>query len=588
MKRFKIFCLITIMLVFYSKAIRAENLNFLKNIEFVKHTLVFEFVKVPSYEIWMKNNTLYLFFPASALNDTEIIKAIPKKFFKNWSFSSGNFSLSFKFVLPENFNFKAERFETSLLIEFFNSSQKISSKFIKVYSKNATNRFIFLQPVIPLLKNRKYKGRLISVDFQEADIHSVLRILAQIGGFNLVVSDKVQGKITMKLDKVPWDEVLDLILINNNLGMVKIGNIIRIAPLEELKKQISEYQNFLTSMKKIEETVPVKLKIIKLKYIKGDQILDSVKTLLGKEGTVTYDKGSNTFFIKARPEVLKEIEELIKNEDRPKKQILIEARIVEIQENYLQQLGVKWGGAFWKAGGHTIIGVSPNPSGTVPDYSRISSATGGWEASGDVSVSIPPTSIVDLGVAGSSLGLLLGNIDKSSVLLDMVLSGLEQKGVARIFSSPKILTLDNQPAEITQGDKIPYPKLTSEGTVTTDFVQAGLKLKVIPHVSGDNRIIMEIDIEKSTPDWAHAVNQVPAISTKSAKTTVIVKNGETIVIGGIRANNISKNKEQVPLLAKIPLLGELFKRKERSNSRSELLIFITPKIVNMEIPGVDY
>ena len=496
--------------------------------------------------------------------------------------------------LAKPFNFKASIFETSLIVEFLYSSSKVP-KHIKIVGKKVEKSYSYPPYQVPQLSQgniqipftKKYKGQPISVDFQNADIHAVLRMLAEIGGFNLIVSDKVKGTVTLKLNNVPWDEVLDLVLANNGLGMVKVGNVVRIAPISQFKAESEQYKSYLESLTKIKEEGILITKVFQLKYIKASEVVNQIKDIVGQKGKVTSDSLSNSLIVKASKGVIDEIENLLKKIDRPNKQILIEARIVEIEDSYAHSLGIKWGGVFWKTGDHTIFGVTPNPSATPGTITY--TAPDGGAPSVDVDVNTPVDTIVDLGVAGTTtLGLVIGRIGKSTSLLDVQLSALESQGVARIISAPRILTLDNQEAEIKQGKKIPYLKLNEQGVATTEFIDAVIRLKVTPHITGDNRINLDIEVEKNTPDFGTMVNGVPAVITRYAKTKVLVNSGDTLVIGGIKINDVSENTGQVPGLSKLPGIGSLFKNKERNSSKTELMVFITPKIVSVEVPGVVY
>lgn len=433
----------------------------------------------------------------------------------------------------------------------------------------------------------KYVGSPISVDFQDADLHAVFRLIAEVGNLNIVVSDKVKGTVTLKVKQIPWDQLLDIVLANNGLGMMKLGNVIRIAPIEELKAETDKFKDYLTTLKDIQEKGPLKIRTFQLKYVKGDQIVAKLKEIITGDGKITYEAHTNTIIVKETEKNIEEIEKIIREIDKPTKQVLIEARIVEIQDTYAHKLGVKWGGSAYKGSEHTIIGVGRSPTATTGTTTY--SYPGGGFSNSSVGIGFPVAPIVDLGTAATTnIGFAFGHIGKSVLILDVELTALESRGLARIFAKPKILTLDNQDAEIKQGYKIPYLQLTQFGVATTQFIDAVLRLKVTPHVTPDNRISLDIEIEKSTPDWGRQVQGVPALTTRSAKTRVLINNGETLVIGGIKTNDLGESVDNVPGIGNLPGAGELFKKREKTSDKTELMVFITPKIVSVEIPGVDY
>ncbi|MCX8041757.1 MAG: type IV pilus secretin PilQ [Thermodesulfobacteriaceae bacterium] len=576
----------------------SKSKNILKEVIFLKEPverLIFEFETVPKYEINTENNLLKIKLFNTYPGEVSWIRKLPKEQFKeiNIALEKDYFSIVMK--LEDKFNFKAQTYENKLMVDLIWDQKEIPQAAIirgeKVFKKplDEVDKKFFPKYELPSYENQKnvelpftkvYKGVPISVDFQEADLHAVLRLLAEVGKFNLVVSEKAKGSITLKLHQVPWDQVLDIVLANFGLGMIKIGNVLRIAPIEEIKAESDKYRDYLTSIKDIQERGPLITKTFQLKYIKADKIIDRLREVIGTgggEGRITYEPFTNLIIAKDTEKNLMEMERVIKEIDKPTKQVLIEARIVEVQDTYAHKLGIRWGGAAWKTSEHTIFGTSREAT-----FKK-----GGGNETVTVDINIAP--VVDLGVAGSTnIGFFFGHLGRSTVLLDIELSALESEGVARIFSSPKIITLDHQEAEIKQGYKIPYLQLTPFGVATTQFLDAVLRLKVIPHITPDNRINLDLEVEKSSPDFGTVVQGVPAILTRYAKTRVLINSGDTLVIGGIKTNDISENLEQVPGLSKIPALEELFKKREKDLRKTELMVFITPRIVSVEIPGLDY
>ncbi len=451
-------------------------------------------------------------------------------------------------------------------------------------------------------ENHKYHGQKISIDVQDADVQNVLRLLAKIGGFNLVLSDDVQGKITLSLHDVPWDQVLDIVLASKNLGMVKRGNVIRIAPLKTLQMETEQLAQIKAALSKEENVAPLKTAYLQVNYAKAAEIAKQIQALLSERGTVTYDERTNKIILKDVPSVIKKAKELIAKLDEPVKQVLIEAKIVEINNTFERRLGIRWSGAAMQINNTSFVSASPGTTVTlpqqplngatisVPGVSPAVTSSSTSSTSTSTTTSTPTSSaIVDLGVIGTTtLGLTWGTISQhSALLLDVQLSAMEDEGLAKIISSPKIITMDHLPAEINQGFKIPYLEQTQDG-ISTKFIDAGLSLKVVPHVTPDNRISLEIDVEKSAPDWSNTVNGVPTIITRAAKSKVLVENGETIVIGGIKTEDLTESHGKVPGLGDLPGVGNLFKNKEYQDQKAELLIFITARVVSADVKDVDY
>ncbi|MGB9761070.1 MAG: type IV pilus secretin PilQ [Caldimicrobium thiodismutans] len=605
MRKHKIvfYFLLLIGLLSISSSLMAQVKNILKQTYFLKeptNSLIFDFEFKPKYDIKSENNTLNIIFYDVEIKDTNWLKNLPKEIFKEFNIYIEKNNLILELKTLKNFNFKTTTYENKLVIDFIWEeikkpvmAQIIGDKIIKSYedSLKLPEYSYPAQPDLTHLKlpfMKKYTGNPVSVDFQEADLHAVFRLLAEVGNINIVVSEKVKGTITLKVKQVPWDQLLDIILANHGLAMMKLGNVIRIAPLDEIKAESDRYKDYLTSLKDIQERGPLITKTFQLKYVKGDVIVNKIKEIVTGEGKITFEPNSNIIIVKDTEKNLAEIEKIIKEVDKPTKQVLIEARIVEMQDTYAHRLGIRWGGAAYKGSEHTIFGVGGSPTSSSGSASY--TYPGGFgPGNSTVSVSIPAGTLVDLGTAGTTnIGFAFGHIGKSVLLLDAELSALESKGIARIFARPKILTLDNQDAEIKQGYKIPYLQLSQYGVATTQFIDAVLRLKVTPHVTPDNRINLDIEIEKSTPDWGRVVNGVPAVLTRSAKTKVLINSGETLVIGGIKTDDIGDSVDSVPGLSNVPGLGELFKRKEKTADKTELMVFITPKVVSVEIPGVDY
>lgn len=427
---------------------------------------------------------------------------------------------------------------------------------------------------------RKYIGQRISLDFKDADLQNVFRIIAEVSNLNIITSDDVRGKVTLRLINVPWDQALDLVLQAKSLGAKQEGNVIRIAPLAALRTEErarldaqKEVEKLRVSLEAVTETIPVS-------YTKAGDLQPKIKDLLSEGGKVQIDDRTNTIVIRDLARNVEEARALILKLDTATPQVLIEARIVEVDTSFVRELGVQWGGSFNGTSGSARIGVS-----------GIQDATGAFVPGAPVTNSgfvpfspaaPPPNFAVNLPAAvglGSGGGISFG-ILRDNLRLDLSLSALEASSKGRVVSSPKVITIDNKEATIEQGTQIPYSTVSASGT-NTQFVDATLSLKVTPHITPDGGVIMKLEAKNDSQGAVGASGQ-PAINKKKATTEVLVRDGETAVIGGILQISRSENQAAVPWLSKIPVLGYLF-RTDRSNATNrELLIFITPKILKSE------
>ena len=414
------------------------------------------------------------------------------------------------------------------------------------------------------LPQKVYTGRKVSLDFKDADIKNILRLIAEVSNLNIITGDDVQGKITMRLVDVPWDQALDVILQSRSLGKSQVGNVLRIAPLDTLKKEDQAILEDKRAKEKLEDLVT---ELIPINYATGSEIVPQIKSVLSERGDIKVDQRTNTLIVKdiARNVVL--AKSLVKSLDTKTPQVLIEARIVEANLTFQRELGVSWG--LRVSGG---VGAG---TGTVQ---------GGVNAANKI-VDLPALARSGAGTAVGTAGVIQGVLESIGALdiLDIAISAHENKGDVRIISSPKIATLDNKEASIEQGLRIPYLKLTTEGTVTTDFIDANLKLTVTPHVTNDGTIKMNVRARKDAPDSTITVQGVPSIDKKEAITEVLVNDNGVVVIAGIYTISKNNNAEGIPLFNKIPLLGWLFKREATEDQRKDLLIFISPKIMKDQI-----
>lgn len=397
-----------------------------------------------------------------------------------------------------------------------------------------------------------YSGEKLSLNFQDIDVRSVLQLIADFTDLNLVASDTVQGNITLRLQNVPWDQALDLVLQTQGLDKRKIGNVLLVAPADEIaarERQEMEVQ------KQIAELAPLRRELIQVNYAKASQIaalFQSVTSGNGDQrGSVTVDDRTNSIIAYQTQEQLDELRRVVAQLDIPVRQVMIEARIVEANVDYSKSLGVRWGGA-------------------------LSTGSGNWTATGQDGAGSP---FVDLGASSSTSGLGIGFLSNHAIL-DLQLSAMEKTGNGEVVSQPKVVTSDKETAKILKGAEIPYQEASSSGATSTSFKEAALSLEVTPQITPDNRIIMDVKVTKDEPDFANALDGVPPIKKNEVNANVLVSDGETIVIGGVFSNTQTKSVDKVPFLGDLPFLGRMFRRDTVTDQKSELLVFITPRIMN--------
>jgi type IV pilus assembly protein PilQ len=420
------------------------------------------------------------------------------------------------------------------------------------------------EPVLPPEEEvgKVYTGKKITLDFKEADIHNILRLFAEVSDLNIITTDDVKGKVTVRLVDVPWDQALDILLQANNLGVERIGNVIRIAPLGRLS---AEKKAKAEAVKATEELEPLVSEVIPISYGDVSQIGEKgVKPILSERGTVVVDARTNTIVVTDIRSNVKKAKELVRTLDAQTPQVLIQAKVIEANLDFSRELGIQWGGAF-----------SDQTQAFGEDTNVSTAGSSGGFGSGGWVVDLPAP--VGPGVGGA-IEFAVANLANTKYLQARI-SALEEKGQGEVISSPRITTLDNTESSIEQGLRIPYLKLTEEGTITTEFIEANLKLTVTPHVTADGHIRMEITLKKDTPDQSIVVQGVPSIDKKEVKTEVLVKDGEVVVIGGIYTYTKNSSVDAVPLFYKIPLLGWLFQKRSKDNNKKELLIFIAPRVV---------
>ena len=422
--------------------------------------------------------------------------------------------------------------------------------------------------------NRPYSGEKLSLNFQDIDVRSVLQLIADFTNLNLVASDTVQGGITLRLQNVPWDQALDLVLKTKGLDKRKVGNVLLVAPADEIAAR--ERQE-LESQKQIADLAPLRRELLQVNYAKAADIAKLFQSVTNAEakaderGSITVDERTNNIIAYQTQDRLDELRRIVAQLDIPVRQVMIEARIVEANVDYDKSLGVRWGGSIQNKGNWNTSGVSNGVNG--------SSTIG---TPGSTSTNTP---FVDLGAAANTSGIGIAFIT-DNVLLDLELTAMEKTGNGEIVSQPKVVTSDKETAKILKGTEIPYQEASSSGATSVSFKEASLSLEVTPQITPDNRIIMEVKVTKDEPDYLNKVQDVPPIKKNEVNAKVLVNDGETIVIGGVFSNTQSKVVDKVPFLGDVPYLGRLFRRDVVSEKKSELLVFLTPRIMNNQAIAV--
>ncbi|MGQ3890556.1 type IV pilus secretin PilQ [Legionella sp. CNM-4043-24] len=417
------------------------------------------------------------------------------------------------------------------------------------------------------LKKQVYTGKLISLNFQNIPVRSVLQILAEFTGINMVVSDKVQGDITLRLNNTPWDQALDIILKTNSLDKRKNGNIMMIAPAADL---LSQEKSELKSQQEVTNLAPLRSDLLQINYAKAADIAmllkDKNTSLLSRRGAISVDARTNTIWIQDTGAQIEEIRELIKQLDVPVKQVLIEARIVNVTKDCAKDLGIRFGVTkpthlSGRLRGANQMGQGIAPADIVPLADRLNVDLAA------VPVAAPAGSV---GIALAKLG--------NGILLDLELSALESEGRGEIIASPRLITTNQQAAVIESGEEIPYQEATSSGATAVAFKKAVLSLKVTPQITPDSKIMMDLVINQDRPS-DQRFNGVPSILTKEIQTNVLVDNGQTIVLGGIYKQDKNNSINRIPFFGALPVVGALFRNQNTTIAKEELLIFITPRII---------
>lgn len=435
-----------------------------------------------------------------------------------------------------------------------------------------------------------FAGEKLSLNFQNIEVRALLQVIADFTNFNVVTSDTVTGNVTLRLKDVPWDQALDIILQSRGLGLRKSGNVLMIAPKDELN---AKEKGELESNAQIAALEPVRSQAFQLNYTKAEEVARGLSgessggsgggggaaatRILSPRGTVFSETRTNQLFVSDTPAKLEEIQSLISKIDVPVRQVLIEARIVEADDSFGRSLGVRLGGRAdygLKNAGGTRAAIGGNLNAVGVQSGQL--ASGSTATMSDLNfVNLP--AVAQGGYAPASMAVSLFG-SSANKFLNLEISALEADGRGKIISSPRIVTADQIKAMIQQGTKIPYQQATSSGATSVAFVDATLKLEVTPQITPEGNVIMSVEVNK---DSVGASTQgIPSINTKSVKTQVLVENGGTVVIGGIFEQTERSDEAKVPLLGDVPVLGNLFKTKTNSMKKTELLIFLTPRVVS--------
>jgi type IV pilus assembly protein PilQ len=440
-----------------------------------------------------------------------------------------------------------------------------------------------------------FQGEKLSLNFQNIEVRALLQVIADFTNFNVVTSDTVTGTVTLRLKDVPWDQALDIILQSKGLGVRKNGNVLWIAPKDELaaKEQVE-----LESKKKIADLEPTRTQAFQLNYTKAEEVAKGLtgqtlgsgsggsqnNRILSPRGSVIYETRTNQLFVSDVPSKLEEIQGLITKIDIPVRQVLIEARIVEADDSFGRTLGIKLGGTDlrglrggtpgYNVGGNNYVAIGGNYSNTGVQTGQTPNTSTSYTP--DSQFVNLPANISNFNASAATFALSLFGATANR-FLNLEISALEAEGKGNIVSSPRVITADQTKARIEQGEEIPYQQATSSGATSVSFKKASLRLEVTPQITPEGNVILDLEVNKDSR--GAPTNAGPAINTKQVKTQVLVENGGTVVIGGIFTQDEQSEINKVPLLGDIPFIGYLFQNRVKSTRKTELLVFITPKIV---------
>lgn len=545
--------------------------------------LVFDLLYLKDYRVRFKDNILEVEFSNKKLSKiTEVAKKVQPKEPKQ---GNSNIVLAQKEeVNKENkiipLNLKANKVKnvntTEKGNEFFTgekskiTNENIGSGYVRNGDKDGDKpQTMYLRRTIEQGK-KKYTGQLYNFTFKDADLNDVLKFIAKVSSLNIVIDPGVTGRVTCELVQVPWDQALELFLRVNGLDMILEGNILRIGGVEKLSRESQQRRKLKEAM---EMDGPIEVITRTLSYAKVNKVMVILKKQLTQRGEILTDERTNTLIISEVPEKINLLDKLIDTLDAANPQVSIEARIVETNVNDAEAFGIQWGYNFIadsSYGNQTSLKF-PNSISVAGDQISNQQNPGVIGPLGGYAINLP--------AQGRTSGTVFsfGNV-ANTFRLDMAISALQTKGKARVISSPKITTQNNMEAAIMQGRQIPV-QTVQNNTITVRYIPAALELKVTPQITAKGDVICKLDIKNNAADFANLVNGIPPIITQTTKNTIMVKDGGTIVIGGLYRVEESENREGVPLLSKIPILGNLFRNSSKTGNKRELLIFVTPRII---------
>jgi len=437
---------------------------------------------------------------------------------------------------------------------------------------------------------KEYKGERLTLNFQDIETRAVLQLLAETSGQNIVVSDSVQGNVTLRLQNVPWDQALDIVLRTKGLDKRQEGNVVYVAPAEELA---ARERQLLESQKSLVELAPLRTEYLQVNYAKAGDLAALIRTqgkasLMSDRGSIAVDERTNTLLLQDTADRLADIRKLVARLDIPVKQVLIEARIVIVSDDFSRDLGVRFGGAFvgnygsndglmWlgskglnSADGDRGPIISPNGPGGV-----------GIDGNAVATSPVPDRYLVNLPIANPAMRMALTLLD-SDYVVDLEITAAQNEGRGEVVSAPRVITANGKEAIIEQGQEIPYQESASSGATTTQFKKAVLSLKVTPQITPDDRVLLDLTVNKDNVGQyvpSATGGLVPSIDTREITTSVLVNDGQTVVLGGILETERRETVNKVPFLGDVPGLGVLFRSKSKQDNKDELLIFVTPKIL---------
>lgn len=421
----------------------------------------------------------------------------------------------------------------------------------------------------PFIITKKSPSENISLNFQDISMQAVLHLLAEFSGMNIITSETIHGNITLHVDDLPWQQALTIILQSRGLGKRQIGNVLLIAPLDEIAVQ-EKMQ--MQAEQQLSDLAPLQSELIAIHYGKASDMASSLRSqgisLLSARGNVSVDGRTNTVWIQDTKTRLNEIKTLIKKLDVPLRQVLIEARIVNANSNFEHELGVRFG---LSAAGH--LSGSLEGANTLAQNASVSSVPFNQR----LNVDLPAANVGKAGGA-ASFGMALARLSKN-ILLDLELSAMENEGTGQIISSPRLITADKHTAIIEAGEEIPYQQETSSGATSVSFKKAVLSLNVTPQVTPDGKVILLLRVNQDKPSIRQVLG-VPAIETRQIETQVLVDNGQTVVLGGIYEQAKNNEIQRVPFLGSLPIIGALFRHNQNLDEKKELLIFVTPHVIS--------